>query len=81
MFLSLSILLLSAAPAGAQATPMPMNAAAKPAKPICRRQTDTGSIMPVRTCHSPAEWKQIDDAHAKQVDEFRDQANAHSGGN
>jgi hypothetical protein len=34
----------------------------KPAKEkqVCRREVPTGSRLPVRTCHSAAEWAQID---------------------
>lgn len=73
----LSALLLSAAAQTATATAMPAMASAKP---TCRRAIATGSIMPgKRTCHTPAEWKQIDDANAKAVDGFRDSSNGRGG--
>jgi hypothetical protein len=39
--------------------------AAVPPKPvadkkICRRASETGSILPTRICHSAEEWKQLD---------------------
>lgn len=50
----------------------PQNPAASPTenkqptpveKPICRRDTPTGSNFPVRTCHSKSEWQAIDAAN------------------
>lgn len=50
-----------------------------PAKPpaekkICRANTETGSILSHRRCHTRAEWTQIDresgQRNAKEVDQF-----------
>jgi hypothetical protein len=44
----------------------------KPAKPkqdkICVREDATGSIMPRMVCHTKAEWAQINQERAKDVD-------------
>jgi hypothetical protein len=50
----------------------PAAAAEKPAKEkkMCRREEETGSIMPTRICHTKEEWVQIDDANQKAADQF-----------
>lgn len=59
-------LLLALAPqvAAAQATPAPAAAASADDKKVCRRSTDTGSIMTKRVCHTRGEWMQIDQQNA-----------------
>ena len=67
MIVSLLSLLLAATP---QATPTPAPASAVPKveKPICRRETPTGSTLQQRICHTRAEWAAIDAANASGVD-------------
>ncbi len=40
----------------------------KPPKPICRSEDKTGSMFPVKTCHSKEEWVAIDAANAANVE-------------
>ena len=41
-------------------------------KKLCRSLEVTGSIMPKRTCHTKAEWAQIDAANAADARQFAD---------
>jgi hypothetical protein len=43
-------------------------AKAKPLKPICRRESVTGSNFQTRTCHSKQEWAAIDAQNAADVE-------------
>lgn len=51
------LLLVQAVPVADQPAPP------APAKKICKRSAETGSILPARICHTAAEWKQIDAAN------------------
>ena len=74
------LMLLAAVPAAAQTADAGSAPVTASPKPVCRREATTGSIMPgKRTCHTPAEWKDIDAANAKAVDNFRNQANRSGG--
>jgi hypothetical protein len=46
----------------------PPTAKVKPPKPICRSEDKTGSMFPVKTCHSKEEWAAIDVANAANVE-------------
>jgi hypothetical protein len=48
---------------------------AKPAKEkkVCRRDMDTGSIMPKTTCHTAAEWVTIDAQNQQNADQLNSQ--------
>ena len=48
-------------------------------KKICRSVEVTGSIMPKRTCHTKAEWAQIDTANARAVENARNMQSSASG--
>lgn len=61
----------------ATAVPPPATPPAKE-KPICRREIPVGSIMPVRTCHSKAEWAMIDRANNDAAETARRSNAAHS---
>lgn len=39
-------------------------------KKVCREEENTGSMMRSRTCHTKAEWAQIDEANRRAADEF-----------
>ena len=39
-------------------------------KKICREQETTGSLMRSRTCHTKAEWEQIDEANRRAAEQF-----------
>ncbi len=66
-----ALLLLVAAPVSAQ-TAKAKTIPGAADKKICRREESTGSIMPgKRTCHTLAEWRQIDEANEKANDAFR----------
>ena len=41
-------------------------------KKVCRREMETGSIMPKSTCRTKAEWAAIDQANADAADKFGD---------
>ncbi|WP_380778792.1 hypothetical protein [Sphingomonas sp. R86520] len=41
---------------------------AKPPKPICRRESVTGSNFQTRTCHSKEEWAAIDSENAANAE-------------
>jgi len=41
-------------------------------KPVCRRETPTGSIMSRRVCHTKAVWDAIDVANAAATDAAMD---------
>jgi hypothetical protein len=41
-------------------------------KPVCRRETPTGSIMSRRVCHTKAVWNAIDVANAAATDAAMD---------
>lgn len=59
--------------------PAPQAAPTPAAKPICRREAPLGSIMPVRTCHTRAEWAAIDGANNDAASEIRRAAGSRSG--
>jgi hypothetical protein len=61
----------------------PAAAAEKPAKEkkICRREEETGSIMPTRICHTKDEWVRIDAANQKAVEQFSAARRDHGGSN
>jgi len=40
-------------------------------KPVCRKEVPLGSIMAKRTCHSKAEWAEIDSANAGAAENAR----------
>jgi hypothetical protein len=48
-------------------------------KKLCRSLEVTGSIMPKRTCHTKAEWAQIDAANAADARQFADRPRASIG--
>jgi hypothetical protein len=48
-------------------------------KKLCRSLEVTGSIMPKRTCHTKAEWAQIDAANAADTRQFADRPRASIG--
>ena len=58
----------TAAPAAGAASAPPVKE-----KKICRTETDTGSIMPKRTCHTQAEWQALSQANRGAMGEMRDQ--------
>lgn len=39
-------------------------------KPICRRETPTGSNFAIKTCHTKAEWAARSAAHADDMDKM-----------
>ena len=45
----------------------PAEAAAPPAKKICRKLTNTGSILGKRTCRTPEEWAALDEGEVKKI--------------
>lgn len=49
--------------------------AAKPEKKICRKEIVTGSMMAKRTCHTAAEWAQIDQTNAANTEELSRRSN------
>ena len=51
----------------------PAEAAAPPAKKICRKLTNTGSILGKRTCRTPEEWAALDEGEVKKVRRFDDE--------
>jgi hypothetical protein len=55
--------------------------AAKPAheKKVCRYEKPTGSNLPESTCHTKAEWAQIDNAEQAFTDEMRHSVRAGGG--
>ncbi len=53
------VLIAAQTPAAADPTKTPPALADKP---ICRRESTTGSNMQVKTCHTKAEWQAIDAA-------------------
>jgi hypothetical protein len=68
------MLLLSAALAVQTTTPETPAAAPTPVateKPVCRKEVPLGSIMAKRTCHSKAEWAEIDSANAGAAENAR----------
>jgi len=67
----LAVLALSASPAVAQQSQDAKTGAVKEKK-ICRSDTGTGSIMAKKTCHTKAEWDQLAQAAAKDLDRTRD---------
>lgn len=40
-------------------------------KRICKASTDIGTLVPKRTCRTAAEWKDINEANAKAMQQFR----------
>jgi hypothetical protein len=50
-------------------------------KKICRSLEVTGSIMPKRTCHTKAEWAQIDATNAADARQFADRPRPSIGSN
>ena len=48
-------------------------------KPICRRELPIGSYLPVRTCHTKAQWAQIDEANGRAASDARRANDARSG--
>lgn len=62
-----ALLLLAALPAQAWADDAP--APAKPVKPrmICKTDSETGTRMAKRVCHTWEEWRKIDDATSDQA--------------
>lgn len=73
LFAGLSIL---AGAAFAADTPAPPKE-----KKICRSVEVTGSIMPKSTCHTKAEWAQIDAANTRAVENARNMQSNASGTN
>ena len=71
LIIALAVLALSASPAVAQQT-QDAKAEAVKEKKICRSDTGTGSIMSKKTCHTKAEWEQLAQAAAKDMDRTRD---------
>lgn len=57
----IAFVLSGALAAALQAAPAP---APVVEKPVCRRETPTGSNMSRRVCHTKAEWNAIDVANA-----------------
>jgi hypothetical protein len=50
-------------------------------KKLCRSLEVTGSIMPKRTCHTKAEWAQIDATNAADARQFADRPRPSIGSN
>jgi len=48
-----------------------------PNKKVCRRDMETGSIIPTSVCHTRAEWAAIDQAHSKEAAGFANTAQEH----
>jgi len=74
-----SLLMIVGMPLASTVADVDQNGAApavdRPAKPVkeakvCRRAVSTGSIMPVRTCRTAAEWAAIDQINQGGVDAF-----------
>ncbi|SKB40325.1 hypothetical protein [Sphingopyxis flava] len=65
--------LLAGAPAAAQAAAPDKASADKPDadKKICKREIATGSIMSRRTCHTKAEWDQLEARGKADLDRTR----------
>ena len=62
-------LTMQAATAAPAAKPL-----ANPNKRICRADTDTGSLMAKRICHTRAEWAAMDSEDGRYRNNFRDRA-------
>ncbi len=62
-------------------TATPAAAAEKPVKEkkICRSEQVTGSLMPLRTCHTREEWGQIDAANRRVAEQFSNDRRGSSG--
>lgn len=58
------------------AAPTKAGKAANPNKRICKSVTVTGSRMPQSTCHTRAEWDEIDQANQSSVTPFQIPTNA-----
>jgi predicted secreted protein len=72
--ITLIIVAVVAMPAVAQNAPAPAaQAAPVKEKKICRTETNTGSIMPRRTCKTQAEWDQLANANRGTVNDLRQQ--------
>jgi len=50
-------------------------------KKLCRSLEVTGSIMPKRSCHTKAEWAQIDATNAADARQFADRPRPSIGSN
>jgi hypothetical protein len=50
--------------------------AVDPDKKVCRYENATGSLMRTRTCHTAAEWKQIEAANAANARQMINHNNA-----
>ncbi len=73
MNLIASTLLAAAAPA---ATEQVFTPATPPEKLTCRRYAEIGSLVKKkRVCHTAAEWKQIDSAAQRNLDDIRNARN------
>jgi len=62
-----SLAALSAAPALAEDGKAPKE------KKICRAETGTGTILRKRTCHTKAEWAQIEQSRSNNAQRLLDQ--------
>jgi Spy/CpxP family protein refolding chaperone len=68
-----ALVVLASSSAFAQASSTPQIGEIKhKEKKICRQETDTGSIMPHSTCHTKAEWDQIEQVEQANADQYRD---------
>ena len=76
---ALFLVLGLAAPAFADSADAPA-ASAAPEKKICRSVEMTGSLMVHRTCHTKAEWAEIDTENRKGADHFRQASQNDAGG-
>lgn len=78
--LALSALLVLAPAAQAPAALAKDKKPVDPARKICRSETPTGSRLPVSTCHTAADWAQLDAAGAASADRLRDMSSRNGGG-
>lgn len=55
-----------------QSTAMPASPAVAPKvdKPVCRRETPTGSNFSVKVCHTVADWRVIDQQNGANTEAF-----------
>ena len=72
-------ILLGATPTAASPTYTP---AAEPEKMICRKYDEIGSLVKKkRVCHTRADWRRIDDASRRGVQDIQDARNGTNTGN
>jgi len=79
--LSVVVLLASAGLSSAAIAGDPAQPAAKPVKEekICQRLVPTGSMLPVKTCRTKAEWEKIANSGQGQLRQLKDVSSATMG--